>query len=97
MRRWNEVRQGEAQAGILGTRVMERAGDAYLPSEAEIRSAATYRGKVNDDVATALRSGVFSATTVMLVATDVMRKWKTRTQEAKQVAMRQFTAFLEAT
>ena len=97
VQRWTAVRNGTAAEGILGKRNMDTAGDFYVPTNEAIVAAGRYRGKVNPDVDEALRRGDFSATTVQMVALDVMKKWRPRTQEAKQVAMKQFMGFLEAT
>ena len=97
MAKWNEVRHGKAPTGAMGKRVMDTAGESYVPTEEEVRAAATYRGRVNEDAANALRSGFFSRTTIHLVATDILNKYTPRTQEAKQRAMKLFMHFLAAT
>ena len=95
--RWNEVRLGRAAEGAMGKRVMDQAGASYVPTEMEIRGAGSFRGRVNDDVADALRTGTFSMTTVHLVATDILNKYQKRTQDAKKRAMDTFMCFLSAT
>ena len=96
-KRWSDFAGGTAKEGVLGRRVMETAGETYYPTEAEIRAAGLYRGAVNPCVADALRGGNFSRTAVTLIATDIMNKWTTKTQQAKNATMKVFFAFLGAT
>ena len=72
VKRWNDVQRGDARSGLLGTRIMGQAGGCYVPTEEEIIATATFRGKVNNDVAGALRGGQFSQTAVTMIATDVI-------------------------
>jgi hypothetical protein len=97
MSRWNEVQEGGGRSGGLGKRVMGRAGEKYVPNEEQVTAAASFRGRVNNDVKAAMMRGDFSKTATRMVALDVMKKWKPKTQDAKEKAVRQFMGFLDAT
>ena len=82
---------------MLGKRIMDKAGDHYVPLEAKVLAAGGYRGKVNSEFGAALRGGNFSATTVTMSASDIMMKWHPKTQMAKKAAAAMFVGFLRAT
>ena len=88
---------GIGRSSVLGRPVAYTYGSVpgYVPSEAAVAAASTYRGKVQPQVAAMLRDGrILDHGTSFLQDQSGMR-WAVGTQKNKLTAVNQFKAFLD--
>jgi hypothetical protein len=97
MRRWEEQEVGVGQASGLGRRPMAKAGGHYRPTEADVREACTFRGRVDERAAAALRGGNFSMKTTSLVASTIVHQWQPSTRAQKLGYVKKFLAYARST
>ena len=67
-----------------------------MPTVDEARKAFTFQGRVNEEAASSLLTGKYATISSKVIAQDVIKQWRPKTIEAKEIAVRAFFAFLTA-
>jgi hypothetical protein len=94
---WYEEAGGTAEDGRLGNRPMAKHGEHFIPMEADVLDACSFKGKTSVGAAKALRSGHFSKTTTSMVSKGIEDQWQPATVEAKHRYVSKFLSFMKAT
>jgi hypothetical protein len=73
---------------------MAKTGEFFLPNEADVIDACSYKGQTSAAAAKALRSGHFSRVTKIMVPMGIENQWQPSTVEAKHRYVSKFLSFI---
>jgi hypothetical protein len=97
IQQWQNEHGGNGARSKLGARPMAESGRYFQPDNDDVALACTFKGKVDEQAAAALRTGAFSTTTARLISKGIERQWAPKTVEVKYRYVLKFMAFLRAT